>query len=119
MLDPERVAEIEGKPVVDSDGTDIGTVADVYLNSSDDRPAWVAVETEDTRVLAPLDGARYEDETLVVDHPADLVLDAPAAVGDGGVLAPEEEHALYAHYGLHDSALREDTGRPANLDATP
>lgn len=116
MLDPERVEEIAGRPVVDSHGEEIGSVGDAYLNSSDDRPAWIAVDAGGRRVLVPLDGASYEDDQVVVAHPADLVLDAPEVSGDPGVLAPQEEKDLYAHYDMHDSALREDTGRPANLD---
>ena len=116
MLDPERVSEIIGKPVVDVDGEEIGVVADAFLNSSDDRPAWVAVDADGKRVLAPLDGARYEEDQVVVAHPAELVLEAPGHTDEEGVLSPHEEDGLYDHYDMHDSALRSDTGHPANLD---
>lgn len=114
MLDPDQLSELEGSPVAATDGEEIGSVAEAFLNAADDRPAWLAVDTGEGRVLAPLDGARLDGETVVVDHPANLILSAPS-IPEGGTLAPQQETALYEHYGLHDSALREDTGRSSGL----
>ena len=113
MLDPEQLSEVEGRTVVGSGGEQIGTVAEVFLDSGGDRPTWLAIESEQGRVLAPLDGARLEEEAVVVDHPADLVRRAPGGAEEA--VLPEQQSGLYAHYGLHDAELREDTGRPADM----
>ncbi|MGI8580011.1 MAG: PRC-barrel domain-containing protein [Solirubrobacteraceae bacterium] len=113
MLDEDQVAKLQGHQVVDPEGTAVGKISELYLSSADDRPAWAVVVADGRRVAVPLDGAEVEGEQVTVRYPADAIAGAPSHRGDH--LAPESEQELYDHYGIHDSVMREDTGRSADL----
>lgn len=115
--------------VVTDQGDRVGTVGEVFLDDATDTPAWITVHTGlfGTREsFVPLDGAVVEDGRLVVAYPRDLIRHAPSTERDGG-LSPEDESALFRHYGLEtrttatttaagdDPALhegRDDDGEP-------
>lgn len=92
--------------VVTGEGDKVGTVGVVYLDDADDRPSWVTVHTGlfGTREsFVPLEGAFVQGRDLVVAYPRDLIRHAPSVDRDGH-LSPEDEAALYRHYGLRGAA---------------
>ncbi|MHA7145638.1 PRC and DUF2382 domain-containing protein [Arthrobacter sp. TmT3-37] len=92
--------------VVTGEGDKVGTVGVVYLDDADDRPSWVTVHTGlfGTREsFVPLEGASVQGRDLVVAYPRDLIRHAPSVDRDGH-LSPEDEAALYRHYGLRGAA---------------
>lgn len=88
--------------VVDNDGDTIGSVHDVYLDRQSGEPAWLAITTGrfGTNVsFAPIEGAtRDGDGDVRLAYEKDAVKDAPNVDADGE-LSPQEEQALYRHYG--------------------
>ncbi|MHA7280920.1 PRC and DUF2382 domain-containing protein [Arthrobacter sp. MDT2-2] len=104
--------------VVTGEGDKVGTVGVVYLDDADDRPSWVTVHTGlfGTREsFVPLEGASVQGHDLVVAYPRDLIRHAPSVDRDGH-LSPEDEAALYRHYGLRGVA---PVPRPATAEQAP
>jgi len=109
MLDETTLAELPGRRLVDPEGRELGTVDDVFSHAAMDQAAWAVVELEGARRLVPLDGAQDDGDALRVRFDRATVASAPAPEGD----AVRPDAALYAHFGLSDAELRDDTGFPA------
>ncbi len=108
VLSPDQAADLPGVSVVDPVDEELGTVADVFVNPGDDQPQWVAVAMEEGRFVVPLDGAEFDGEGLRIRYPRELVIEGPEVAGDA--LDPDAQAELYAHYGITDADLRDDTG---------
>jgi len=110
-IDNQPVSDLTGRTVIDPDGDKIGSVSDVYVDDETDRPEWLAVTTGlfGTKVsFVPLTDAYFVGDDLAVPYTKSTVKDAPNAEADGH-LSPEEEAALYQHYGRGtDTATRRD-----------
>ena len=101
-----------GKVVTDQ-GDKVGAVGAIYLDDATGAPSWVTVRTGlfgTAESFVPVDAARLDGDDVVVPYAKDLVKHAPRVDADGS-LSPEEEQALYRHYGLGTSAGTVDTGR--------
>jgi uncharacterized protein (TIGR02271 family) len=118
-----------GRTVVDSSGDKIGTVDEIYVDAQTDQPEWATVNTGlfgMSSSFVPLTTATPRGEDVQVSVSKDEVKDAPRVDPDGE-LSPDEEQALYAHYGLdygsNGSAGQEaetvghDTSGPTTDDA--
>jgi uncharacterized protein (TIGR02271 family) len=120
------------KTVVDTAGDKIGKVAQVYVNDTTGAPDWITVKTgmfgKDR--FAPLYGASFNGEDLVVPFGKDVVKDSPE-VSDTDHLDQDESDALYAYYqqylgqggyqsGTDTEYARDNTQTPAtgNNDGT-
>ncbi|MEG9246668.1 PRC and DUF2382 domain-containing protein [Arthrobacter sp. Soc17.1.1.1] len=104
--------------VVTDQGDRVGTVGEVFLDHATDTPAWITVHTGlfGTREsFVPLDGAAVDDGRLVVAYPRDLIRHAPSTERDGG-LSPEDESALFRHYGLETRTTATTATTPAGDD---
>ncbi len=112
MLDESTLAELPGRRLLDSEGRDLGAVEDVFSHAAVDQPAWAVVQLEGARRLVPLDGAREEGDALRVRFDAATVASGPVAEGD----AVRPDAALYAHFGLSDAEVRDDTGFPVDYE---
>lgn len=103
---PAVVAEWRGMTVVDSDGSKIGKLDEIYLDQETKRPEWALINTGlfgTKSSFMPLAGASAADDQVQTTFTKDQVKDAPSIDTDGQ-LSPEEEATLYEHYGLtHDS----------------
>jgi hypothetical protein len=110
VLSPDQAAELPGVPVLDPVDEELGTVEEVYLDAGDDQPQWVAVAMEEGRAVVPLDGAEFDGEGLRIRYPRELVIEAVDVHVAGAAIDPDAQAALYAHYGITDSDLRDDTG---------
>jgi hypothetical protein len=120
-------ADWSGRPALDRDGTALGRIEEIFLDTETRMPEWVLVRLQDAEGhrLVPLTGARIEGETLHVDHARERIHAAPS-VGDAGPIPQERESELYRHYGLEYSHQGSGTGlpteavedAPAQTDAT-
>ena len=108
MLSDEEASRMTGATLVAEDGQEVGTVKTVFAHAADNRAAWAVVTVDERDVVVPLDGARADGDRLVVRHAADRIAAAPEHHGDQ--LAAGAAEALYDHYGIDDSALRDDSG---------
>jgi len=89
------------RTVVDPSGAKVGTVTDVYVDDQSQQPDWLAISTGlfGTKVsFVPIDGARVDDDDVVVAYDKETIKDAPRVEADGA-LSVEEEQTLYTHYG--------------------
>ncbi len=103
--------ELFGQKAFDLNGTEIGTIAGVYLGGESRAPEWAAVRVGATgAVLAPLAGASLSDTGVTLAFDAALVRGAPQAGEDE--LTPEVpahlEAELYHYYSLDYSAPHVD-----------
>jgi uncharacterized protein (TIGR02271 family) len=104
MATVQDVQGWHGRTLVDADGDKIGKIEDIYLDRQSGDPEWVAVKTGlfGTRVsFVPIRDATATGDDVRVAHPKDKVKDAPNIEADGE-LSPDEERALYEHYGRED-----------------
>ena len=112
MLDETTLAELPGRRVVDPTGQELGTIDDVYSHSAMNEPAWAVVELEGARRLVPLDGADEQGDAIRVRFDRATVASAPEPEGDALRAGPE----LYAHFGLTDAEVRDDSGFPSGYE---
>ena len=90
-----------GGNVVESDGTKIGSIGQVYLDDQSGSPEWVTVKTGlfgTSESFVPLQGADASGDDIRVGFDKAKVKDAPRVATDGH-LTPQEEDELYAYYG--------------------
>jgi hypothetical protein len=97
------IREWRGHDVVDSNGSKIGALESVYVDTSTDQPAFAAVTvglpTRHRLVFVPLAGATVGPGYLKVTYAKSLVKDAPSIDTDG-VLPATDEEAIFKHYYL-------------------
>ncbi len=88
--------------MIDSSGTKIGKIDQIYLDTQTNQPEWATVSTGmfGSKVsFVPLQGSSTEGDRLQVRYTKDQVKDAPKIDPDGE-LSYDEEAELYRHYGL-------------------
>ena len=110
----QTLEQLEGRPVIGSDGQKIGTVADVYFDKETRLPEWALVTTGmfgTKHSFVPITSATPTGEGLQVPFTKDQVKDAPR-LDDDGELSQEEEATLSRHYGISYSEAPSDTGLP-------
>jgi hypothetical protein len=105
-MDSVDIREWREHDVVDESGKRIGTMESVYVDTATDLPFFATVSvglpTRRRLVFVPLTGALVGPRYVKVAFPKSLVKGAPAIDADG-VLAAEEEPAVFAHYKLEYS----------------
>ncbi len=111
--------------VVSDRGEKVGQVGQIYIDDQTNEPDWVTVKTGlfgTAESFVPLQGARIDGDNIVISYDKDTIKAAPRVEADGS-LSPDEEQALYRHYGLStaggtgDAADRQD-GRDSTWDGT-
>jgi len=108
MLDEEKLKQIQGATLI-AGSDEVGEIEEVFSHSSDNVPAVVAVSAEGRRVLVPLPQpeAQIGEGQVTVPFDAGTISGAPEASGD--TVADDLLTAVYDHYGIADSAMREDS----------
>ena len=94
--------EWQGRTIVDADGEKIGKIDEVYVDNATGDPEWALVNTGlfgTKSNFVPLATASPAGEKVAVQVTKEQVSSAPGVDTDGE-LTPEEEQALYAHYGM-------------------
>ena len=89
-----------GRNAVDTQGTKIGSIGQVYVNDQTGQPDWITVNTGLFGMkenFAPLYGSSFTGEDVVLPFDKTVVKDSPD-VADSAHLDPDEQQALYAYY---------------------
>jgi hypothetical protein len=122
-LDPETRERWRDMVVVDRDAATVGTIETFYLDRASGLPTWALVHTGwlgDRRTFVPLHHAVEADGEIHLPYTKAQVRDAPG-IDPGTELRPDDELALYGHYGLHDhhGAVAEPTTAEGPPDPGP
>ena len=100
-IEKDRMLQLRGEDLYDSDGDKIGAVEEIYLDEQTDEPEWALVKTGlfgGKGTFVPLSDARDEDGALRVPYDKATIKDAPKMDPDGR-LSEADEAELYRHYG--------------------
>jgi hypothetical protein len=104
MFEASDIREWRGQAVVDRNGSKIGTLESVYVETATDQPAFatvtVGMPTRRRLVFVPLDGATVGPGYLKITQPKARVKSAPSIDVDGELPATDEP-ALFRHYDIH------------------
>ncbi len=114
MAGDMTLERLDGKPVIGSDGSKIGTVADVYFDQDTNEPEWALVTTGlfgTKHSFVPITNATATGDEVRVPFTKDQVKDAPN-LDDDGELSQDEEAMLARHYGMTYTEAPSDTGLP-------
>src|ERR1700760_4680734 len=107
MTTPHAPQQYIGSMVVDAEGSKIGKIGKVYIDEQGGQPMWMRVSTGmfgTRRSFAPVHGARFEDDRVVLAVTKDQVRRAPR-IADDAHISDSEKDALYRHYsGLSGAA---------------
>jgi sporulation protein YlmC with PRC-barrel domain len=108
-MDIDTLLRFRGRDVVDSEGSKIGTLDEIYLDDSTGEPEWALINTGlfGTRSnFAPLAQAKQHGDDLLLPYAKDKVKDAPG-VDSGQHLDPDQEAELYRYYELSSTGTSE------------
>jgi uncharacterized protein (TIGR02271 family) len=120
MIQESQIEEVRGATLLDSNGSKIGTVEEIYLDKQTDQPEWLTVRTGLLGTkgnFVPLAQAEMEGTDVRVPYSKDEVKGAPS-VDASGDLSQSEEAELYRHYGLEYSEAPSDSGLPTGTTRT-
>ena len=122
MLSTDNIDTLIGANVLDSDGDKIGTVGQIYLDTTTNEPSWASVRTGlfgMSESFVPLSDATRDGDDLRVGYSKDLVKGAPR-VDDDASLSEEDERNLYSYYGVgyETSNAGYDTSSTRDYDTT-
>jgi len=112
MINTNNIDSLIGANVVDTEGRKVGTVGQIYLDSSTDQPSWVTVKTGlfgTSESFVPLESADWTGNELRIGYDKNFVKDAPRIDTDGSLESADED-ALYRYYGLSGSSVGQGAG---------
>src|SRR5687767_3362494 len=101
-IQQERLSQLRGQDLYDSDGGKIGAIEEIYLDDETGQAEWALVKTGlfgSKSTFVPLRNATESDGSLRVPYDKGKVKDAPKLDADGH-LTPSEEANLYRYYGM-------------------
>jgi uncharacterized protein (TIGR02271 family) len=100
MTTPQDFQQFIGRVAVDSEGSKVGKIGQVYLDSQTGQPLWVTVTTGmfgSRQSFAPVYGSRFDGDQVMLAVSKDLIKGAPNIDDDGQIDASEHD-TLYQHY---------------------
>lgn len=107
MFPAENIRDWRTLNVIDPEGSKIGTLESVYVDTATDQPFFASVVTgfigRHKLTFVPLTGATVGPDHLRVTVSKDLAKNAPSIDTDGELTA-EQEPEVFAHYSLPYSA---------------
>jgi PRC-barrel domain len=115
-FDPATLDRWRALAIVDRDGGTVGTISEFYLDRETGYPTWALVNTGlfgTTQTFVPLVHATEISDGLQVPYEKRHIKDSPR-VDLHDELSPDEEAALFAHYGVEYELQPE-----ADADAGP
>jgi uncharacterized protein (TIGR02271 family) len=114
MPEATEVLEWRGRTAVDTDGSKLGRIEEIYLDSQTQRPEWALIQTGmfgGKSSFMPLEGASSDGDVVTAPYSKAQVKDAPQMDPDGE-LSQSDESALYSHYGIAYDESRSASGLP-------
>jgi hypothetical protein len=102
MINVGSITDWVGLPVLDRDGSKIGSMEAVYFDTSTDEPVFITVKVGligSSLVFVPLADAVVSPKAVRVAVDKKLAKDAPSIERDGQ-LESTMEPAVFEHYGL-------------------
>jgi hypothetical protein len=103
VITVSNIREWSGEDVVASDGSKIGKLESVYVDTTTDDPLFgtvtVGMVGRHKLVFVPLDGSVVGPGYVKVAYAKDTVKDAPSIETDGELPAADEP-GVFAHYNL-------------------
>ena len=103
VFEAENLRDWIGQPVVDEEGSKVGSLESIYFDTSTDQPAFGAVHVGllggQKLVFVPLESAVVAPKYLKVRFLKKQIKDAPSITTDGELQSTQEPE-LFAHYGL-------------------
>ncbi|UIJ35613.1 DUF2382 domain-containing protein [Allobranchiibius sp. GilTou73] len=118
MVSTEQIQAVTGN-VVDSDGSKIGSVGQIYLDDQSGQPEWVTAKTGlfgNSETFIPIREAEVAGNDLKVPYSKDKIKDAPRVSDADEHLDVEQEQKLYEYYGL-SYGTPAATGQGQNVDS--
>ncbi|MEP6560671.1 MAG: PRC and DUF2382 domain-containing protein [Nakamurella sp.] len=117
----QAVQALDASVVVDSDGSEIGKVGQVYTDNETGQPSWVTVKTGwfgTNESFVPLNSATVEGDTIRVPYDKDMIKGAPN--NDAGApLSETDEQGLYSYYGLTSAGGGDRRTTMSDTDTSP
>jgi hypothetical protein len=111
-IDPATLDRWRTLSVVDRDGHTVGSVSEFYLDRGTRYPTWALVNVGlfgGRQIFVPLLQATEINDGLQVPYEKGHIKDAPR-IDLHGELTPDEEAALFAHYGVDYQPASADPG---------
>lgn len=103
MFPAENLRDWRGEKVIDPDGSKIGDLEAIYVDTASDQPSFATVKVgiigRHKLVFVPLDGATVSPSAVRVRYDKKLVVEAPGIDTDGE-LSANDEPGVFAHYNL-------------------
>ena len=103
MFPAENLRDWRGQNVIDPDGSKIGELEAVYVDTATDQPSFLTVKIgfigRHRLVFVPAAGATVTPDAIRVQYVKKLVQDAPSIDTDGE-LGATDEPSVFAHYQL-------------------
>ena len=103
MFPAENLRDWRGEKVIDPEGSKIGDLEAVYVDTATDQPAFATVKVgiigRHKLVFVPLTGATVSPSAVRVQFDKKLASEAPGIDLDGELTAAAEPE-VFTHYGL-------------------
>ncbi|UIJ34575.1 DUF2382 domain-containing protein [Allobranchiibius sp. GilTou73] len=102
MVSTDQIKDIQGGKALDSDGSKIGSISQIYLDDRSGAPEWATVHTGlfgTSETFIPLQDAQVEGKDVRFPYTKDKVKDAPRVDADQH-LDVQQEQELYEYYGV-------------------
>jgi uncharacterized protein (TIGR02271 family) len=104
VIAQDQIASLQGATVFDRDGDKIGSLGQVYLDTTTNQPSWASVNTGLFGLkesLVPISDADATADGIRVPYDKQTVKDAPNVdVSHDEPLMPDDVTRLYQHYNL-------------------
>ncbi len=102
MANAQDILTWRGMNLVDTSGSKIGSIEEIYEDTDTGQPEWALVHTGlfgTKSTFVPLRDASQQGDSITVPYDKSLVKDAPGIEREGE-LSRDEEQRLYQHYGV-------------------
>ena len=112
----QNIQALDDSTVIGTDGSEIGTVGQVYTDNDTGQPSWVTVKTGwfgSKESFVPLDSATIDGDTIRVPYDKDMINGGPN-YDAGEPLSETDEQDLYSYYGIGEGTRT--TTEPVDTD---
>src|SRR5947207_6220754 len=102
--------ELAGRLARDAHGRPLGEVETVFEDKDEGGSRFVGIDTDEGRVVVPVDGAEVDPTVYAIDLPymIDRISGAPTISPDTDDLDPETERRVVEHFGIDAPPPRQE-----------